>query len=94
MFMELTSPKGWDLKCDGRYALHTSVEKSAGAGGEILITGMAWLVSDSDAHQLAVQHASCQPADRYILFELDVLTAFATLYGENGKPIRRRWKNT
>jgi len=93
LFMEPTSPKGWDLKRDGRYALHASVENSAGEGGEFLVTGTARLVTDPDTRSIAVQHASYQPAERYILFELDVLTAFATIYGVDGEPARSRWKH-
>ena len=92
VFMEPTSPKGWDLKRDGRYALHTSVENSLGGGGEFASAGTARLVTDDETRSVAVQHASYQPADRYILFELSVLTAFATIYNQDGAPVRSRWK--
>ena len=94
VFMEPTSPKGWDLKRDGRYAMHSSVEDSGGGGGEFSISGTARLVTDTDTRSLAVKSASYQPADRYILFELSVLTAFATIYAEDGEPVRSRWKQT
>jgi hypothetical protein len=92
LFMEPTSPKGWDLKRDGRYAMHSSVEDSGGGGGEFLITGTARLETDEAAIKLAVEHASYQPSDRYILFELSVLTASATIYDPDGEPVRSRWK--
>lgn len=94
VFMEPTSPKGWDLKRDGRYAMHASVEDSGGGGGEFLISGTARLVTEKDTRALAVKSASYQPADRYILFELSVLAAFATIYAEDGEPVRLRWKQT
>lgn len=94
VFMEPTSPKGWDLKRDGRYAMHASVEDSGGGGGEFSISGTARLVTDADTRSLAVKSASYQPADRYILFELSILTAFATRYAEDGEPVRSRWKQT
>lgn len=94
VFMEPTSPKGWDLKRDGRYAMHASVEDSGGGGGEFSISGTARLVTDADTRSLAVKSASYQPADRYILFELSILTAFATIYAEDGEPVRSRWKQT
>jgi hypothetical protein len=94
VFMEPTSPKGWDLKRDGRYAMHASVEDSGGGGGEFSISGTARLVTDMDTRALAVKSASYQPTDRYILFELSVLAAFATIYAENGEPVRCRWKQT
>lgn len=92
VFMEPTSPKGWDLKRDCRYALHASVENSLGGEGEFASAGTARLVTDDETRSVAVQHASYQPADRYILFELSVLTAFATIYNQDGAPVRSRWK--
>ena len=44
LFMEPTSPKGQDLRRDGRYALHSSVADSSGEGGEFLLTGTATFV--------------------------------------------------
>jgi len=40
---------------------------------------------------MAVKHASYDPADRYILFELDIDTAFSTEYDDEGIPNRSRW---
>lgn len=92
LFMEPTSPKGWDLKRDGRYSLHCSVGDSGGGEGEFLINGTASLVEDAEIRTIAVEHASYDPSERYILFELQVLTAFATIYDEEGTPLRSRWK--
>ena len=92
LFMESTSPKGWDLKRDGRYALHCSVGDSGGGEGEFLISGTASLMEDADSRSVAVRSASYDVADRYILFELEVLSAFATIYDEEGTPVRSRWK--
>ncbi len=92
LFMEPTSPKGWDLKRDGRYALHCSVGDSGGGEGEFLISGTASLVEDAEIRAIAVQHASYEPSERYILFELQVLSAFATIYNEEGNPVRSRWQ--
>jgi hypothetical protein len=92
LFMESTSPKGWDLKRDCRYALHCSVGDSGGGEGEFLISGTASLVEDAETRAVAVRHASYEPSDRYILFELQVLSAFATIYDEEGTPVRSRWK--
>lgn len=92
LFMEPTSPKGHDLRRDGRYALHCSVADSSGAGGEFLVTGRARSIEDGDLRAIAEQHASYDPANRYILFELQIDTAFSTIYGEDGDPVRARWK--
>jgi hypothetical protein len=92
VFMEPTSPKGFDLRRDGRYALHSGVEDAEGSGGEFAISGRAALVEDAETRQVAVRSASYQPADRYILFELGVEQAASTHYGEDG-PIRTRWSS-
>src|SRR3954453_8438618 len=68
VFMEPTSPKGHDLRRDGRYAIHCSVNDTSGASGEFIVTGRAHFVDSSELRALAVQLASYAPADRYILF--------------------------
>jgi hypothetical protein len=92
LFMEPTSPKGHDLRRDGRYALHCAVDDSSGGGGEFLITGTAELVEDEASRAVAVKHASYPPAERYILFALAVHTAFSTIYDADGRPVRSRWR--
>jgi hypothetical protein len=91
VFMEPTSPKGYDLKRDGRYALHSAVNDSGGSNGEFIITGSATLVEDATTRALAIQVASYSPADRYILFELTVDSALGTTY-QQGQPVRQRWQ--
>lgn len=51
VFMEPTSPKGYDLKRDPRYALHSSVEDSSGSSGEFNITRYARPVDDEPVQQ-------------------------------------------
>lgn len=91
VFMEPTSPKGFDLQRDPRYAIHCSVTDSTGQSGEFNFTGKAHLVEDPELRKVAVQYCSYTPSDRYILFEFDVETAACTTY-EQGKPIRHFWK--
>jgi hypothetical protein len=91
VFMEPTSPKGHDLRRDGRYALHSAVSDSNGTSGEFAITGNAVLIVDPVQRALASQLASYTPADRYILFELEIDSASSTLYND-GKPVRQRWE--
>lgn len=93
LFMEPTSPKGHDLRRDGRYALHAAVEDQNGGEGEFFVFGQARLVTDAATRAVAVQHASYNPADRYILFELSVAGAFSNIYVEDGSPLRRRWRS-
>ncbi|MCB9133824.1 MAG: pyridoxamine 5'-phosphate oxidase [Anaerolineales bacterium] len=90
LFMEPTSPKGNDLRRDGRYTLHCSVEDSGGGDGEFYIRGQATFTNDPTLREQAVQAASYAPADRYILFVLTVEFAFMNTYGE-GKAETRRW---
>lgn len=91
VFMEPSSPKGHDLRRDGRYALHCAVSDSSGSSGEFFVTGRAQLVASAELRALAVQLASYTPADRYILFECTVESAAATIYAD-GQTIRTRWK--
>jgi Pyridoxamine 5'-phosphate oxidase len=91
LFMEPTSPKGHDLRRDGRYALHCSVSNSSGESGEFFISGRATFIDDPAVRELAVEVATYTPADRYILFELDVESASSTTY-TGGQIVRQRWK--
>jgi hypothetical protein len=91
VFMEPTSPKGHDLRRDGRYAIHCTVSDNSGDSGEFIVSGRARLIDDPELRILAVQLASYSPADRYILFEFDIESAASTVYQE-GQAVRRHWK--
>ena len=91
LFMEPTSPKGHDLRRDGRYALHSLVTSSGGEGGEFLVTGTANYIDDGETRAVAANAATYEPAARYVLFELNVVTALSTTYDEEGNPVRSRW---
>ncbi len=91
LFMEPSSPKGHDLRRDGRYALHSAVSDPNGTSGEFIITGSAKFKGDSAERSLASQLASYTPADRYILVELIIESAISTIY-KNGLPVRQHWR--
>lgn len=91
IFMEPTSPKGHDLRRDGRYAIHSEVSDTQGKSGEFVVAGRAKYVDDSATRSMARQLSSYAPQDRYILFELSVRSALSTIY-EAGRPERRRWE--
>ena len=91
LFMEPTSPKGNDLRRDGRYTLHCSVEDSGGGGGEFYVRGRAAFTDDPLLREQAVKASSYAPADRYILFVLSVEFAFMNTYGK-GKAHVQRWQ--
>jgi len=91
IFMEPDSPKGQDLRRDGRYALHCSVEDNSGGAGECFLSGRAALVVDPAVRALAVAASSYAPRERYILFEFGVERVVATNYTEE-QVVRRRWQ--
>jgi hypothetical protein len=94
IYMEPTSPKGHDLRRDSRYAMHCAVEDSSGGQGELLISGKAIEVSNEETRKDAFDQASLigyNPQERYILFELKIEEATATVY--EGTEIKRdKWK--
>ncbi len=90
LFMEPASPKGQDLRRDGRYTLHCAVEDSGGGGGEFYVRGRATLSDDSEMRRRATAVASYEPAERYILFVLSVEFAFMNRYTDEGT-ITQRW---
>ena len=67
------------------------LEKSSGGGGEFFIAGRARLVEDPALRQIATNASRFTPADRYILFELNLEHASSTIY-DGGKPVRKRWR--
>ncbi len=90
IFMEPTSPKGKDIQRNGQYSLHCGVSDNSGASGEFQVWGMGRLLTDPADRAIAAAASSYPPADRYILFELNVAGAFANEY-INGRPTIRRW---
>jgi len=86
--MDPASPKAKDLRRNGRYALHSQVLDTSGTGGEFAVSGLARLV---DAALLLKRLTQGLPdPDRYIVFELGVASAIATVY-EEGRTVRWRW---
>jgi hypothetical protein len=91
VFMEPTSPKGHDLRRDGRYALHCAVGDSSGAGGEFAVRGHAHIIDNPDLRTMAVQLAPYSPADRYILYDFSIENAASTVY-EGESVLRQFWQ--
>ena len=90
LFMEPTSPKGHDLRRDGRYALHALVLDEAGGGGEFSVRGHAGPRDDAGSRALATGSAGYSVLDRHVLFELGVDGALSTVC-RDGQPVRQRW---
>lgn len=91
LFMEPTSPKGRDLRERGWFALHNGVPDNAGSGGEFYASGHGLFVEDLDVWSDVADSASYAPADRYILFELQLSEARCNGYGDVPLPATQRW---
>ena len=91
LFMEPTSPKGRDLGERGWFAVHSGVPDNAGSGGEFNASGRGFPVDDPDMWSHVADAASYSPADRYILFELELSEARCHGYGDVPLPSTRRW---
>ena len=94
VYMEPTSPKGHDLRRDARYALHCSVEDNSGGAGEFHIRGRALVIDDLAMRDKAFDEARAigyNPRERYVLFELEIEEALATIY-QDGSVARTKWK--
>ena len=91
LFMEPTSPKGRDLRERGRFAVHSGVPDNAGSGGEFNASGRGFATDDPDMWSHVAEAASYSPADRYLLFELQLSEARCHGYGDVPLPATRRW---
>ncbi|MGD2060595.1 MAG: pyridoxamine 5'-phosphate oxidase [Acidimicrobiia bacterium] len=91
LFMEPTSPKGRDLEEREWFAMHNGVPDDAGSGGEFYVSGRGLAVDDPDIRSGVADAASYTPADRYILFELQLSEARCNGYGDVALPSTRRW---
>jgi hypothetical protein len=91
LFMEPTSPKGRDLRERGWFALHNGVPDNAGTGGEFFVSGRGLEMDDPHVWSQVADSASYMPADRYILFEMQLSEARCNGYGDVPLPPTPRW---
>ena len=91
LFMEPTSPKGRDLGERGWFAVHSGVPDNAGSGGEFNASGRGLPIDDPDMWSQVADAATYSPADRYVLFELELSEARCHGYGDVPLPSTRRW---
>ena len=89
--MEPTSPKGRDLDERRSFALHSGVSDNAGSGGEFSVSGHGLAVHEPDMWSEVAAAASYTPADRYILFELQLTEARCHGYGDVALPSTQKW---
>lgn len=90
-----SSPKGADLRRDGRFALHTTVDDVAGHGGEFVVRGRSRLVDDRDAFGEELADAGLPATDQYVRFELLISGVLVGTYdGASNAPRIERWATT
>ena len=93
MFTEPSSPKIRDLRHDGRYALHCSVDRKEGEPLiEFLVSGTAKTITDSTLRAQA-ENIAASPIviDEYVLFEFQVDNVMAIEYDQDGRRTIHRW---
>ena len=91
VFMEPTSPKGFDLRDRIWYSLHNGVADTFGTGGEFWVSGQGTVIDDPELRGVAIAAATYRPEDRYVLFELGVSEARSNGYGDVPLPDPTRW---
>ena len=93
IFTEPTSPKISDLRRDGRYALHCSVNRKEGEPlTEFLVTGTAKAVTDPALRAQAVILADSPVLrDDYIMFDFQIQRALWIEYDLAGKRTIHHW---
>lgn len=93
MFTEPSSPKIRDMRRDGRYALHSSVDRKGGESLiEFLVSGTAQVIRDklvrAEAEKIA---ASAVVTHNYVLFEFRIDSVLLVEYDPEGKRTVQRW---
>ena len=90
VFIAPGSPKAGDLKENGYYCLHCSMNDSSGSSGEFQMSGEARQIVDAEKRTLAESVSSYRPSSSYLLFELQLSKVLSTSY-RGGRPIRHKW---
>ena len=90
VFVAPGSPKAGDLKENGFYCLHCSMNDSSGSSGEFQMNGQAKQVLDAETRTLAESVSSYRPSSSYLLFELQLSKVLSTSY-RGGRPFRYKW---
>jgi hypothetical protein len=91
IFIDQNSPKGNDLRDDGRYALHCGMKELNGLNDEFLVTGRAREVIDIGIRQKSFKITGHEVPDRYILFEFFIDQVLLVKYDVDKKAMRWSW---
>ena len=81
VFMEPTSPKGHDLRRDGRFALHAPVDAPLPTVAQVFLAGRGGAIDDPAVREAVVRTAGYPVLDRFVLFGLDVENVMCTRPG-------------
>ena len=92
-FMYPTSPKGHDLRRDGRYAIHSQMRDWHGSPGEFSVSGTARLIEDEETRALAARGCPYDSKGDYICFEFMIEECRTTHYVD-GKAQYARWNES
>jgi len=90
VFVAPGSPKAGDLKENGLYCLHCSMNDSSGSSGEFQMNGLAKQIIDPEMRLLAESVSSYRPSSSYLLYELQLSKVISTSY-RGGRPFRHKW---
>jgi hypothetical protein len=94
MFTEPSSPKIRDLRHDGRYALHCSVDRKEDEPLiEFLISGTAKAINNAADRRQVAEEIAASPVvtGEYILFEFQVDNVLVVEYDGDRKRTVRHW---
>lgn len=90
-----TSPKRYDLKNDGRYAMHSLPDKR---DDEFYMTGRVRMIEDAATRDLVAASAGHTIHDSDWVFEFDVERVMTAYWENMGQPdtyaVRRFWQAT
>ena len=89
-FMYPTSPKGHDLRRDGRYVIHSQVKDWHGNPGEFSMSGRARIIEDEGTRALAAKGCPYPATGDYVCFEFLIEECRTTHYVD-GKAHYARW---
>jgi hypothetical protein len=81
VFMEPTSPKGHDIRRDGRFALHFPVDAPIPTVAQVFLAGTGRVVDSPDERAAVVNAAGYPVLERFVLFELGVEKVMSTRPG-------------
>jgi hypothetical protein len=81
VFMEPTSPKGHDLRRNGRFALHAPVDAPIPTVAQVFLAGRGAVVDDPAVREAVMRTAGYPVFDRFVLFELGVDNVMRTSPG-------------